>query len=343
MTISFWTYRQLTWGQAAVVFGGVGSLFTGIAGYGAWQLAVELRTWPRADATVDSTAVATVDGAKGALYAARFWLRYTFDGHDYHVTALTRLEWPDYASAAADAREAQHAGHLAVVLDPRHPEIADPRVRPPLELFVVPGLFAFLGLVFLAFATGAFLLGRRQGFRHLGQAYSSSPRLAVAILGGMGAILVAAATVAVVHGPQSRSWRPVKARVDHTDVVSVRFYRDRTYAVRTWLSYTLYGQAYVTPVTARISRSDSSATARLAEVVPVSSVVDILVDPGNPYRLVTASGARGDAVFIPLGFGGAGLVLLVVAALIHRQMRQRAAQMNVAPVMHTRRRRPRTA
>jgi hypothetical protein len=355
MTISFWFYRQLTWGQAAVAFGGFGLVLIGVAGYSTRQLAVELRTWPRVDAVVDSTAVATVAGPKGNVYAARLWLRYTFNGHDYHVAAMTRGEWSEYAFAAADAREVQHAGHIAVVLDPRHPEIADPRLGPPLELFIVPGVFAFLGLVFLAFATAFFLLGRRQGFRHAAQAYSSSPRPVVAILGGMGAIWVIAATVAGVHGPQSGSWRPVMARVDHADVATASVdqlsqpsspsaaYIGRLYAVRTWLSYTVDGQTYISPVTARLSRNDASATARLAAAITVGSVVKVFVDPGNPYRLVTESGARADAVLIPLGFGVAGLVMLVAAALIHRQMRHRAVQVTVAPAMHARRRRPRTA
>jgi hypothetical protein len=322
--VRLYIYRELTWRQGAWLFGGVGVITVSVAVYVAWLLNVELRTWPRVDARVDSADVITVSGVNGTSYASRVWLFYEFNGVDHQGPATVRRRWADYASAAGDALEARRLGHLTALLDPRHPETADPRVGSIAELFLVPIIIGFLGLVFAAFAYGAVIMGRRQGFDQVGREITARPRFALLMFGGMGLLFVVAAVLAAILGPQSKSWIPVIAQVDSVDVVQVttsthgRGGRSTAYALRTWLTYSVNGRTYLSPTTANTARSDSGAAARQGRDAR-RGPTDILVDPTNPYRVVAAASARRDGVLIPLIFGLIGALLIAIGILIRRQ------------------------
>jgi hypothetical protein len=178
-------------------------------------------------------------------------------------------------------------------------------------------------------------MGRRQGFDHVGEATTASPRMVVPVFAGMGGLFVISAVIAAMLGPQSKSWIPAKAQVDRVDVVQASTstsdrgmrqpggYAQRMYAVRTWLTYTLDGQTYTSPVTAATARNDSVAVARRASATVPGAPIDVLVDPANPYRVVTAAASRDNIILIPFIFGSIGVVLIVIAVVVRRQTKGR--------------------
>jgi hypothetical protein len=173
-----------------------------------------------------------------------------------------------------------------------------------------------LSLAFLAFGIIFLRLGQREGLDRLAGAYEpGSPRLAGAMLAGMGALFVISAAIAAVVGPQGRSWTPVQGSIERADVVEVS---RGMYAVRTWFSYAVDGQTYHAPVTANTSRQEFAAARRLADGTEQGRTIALLVDPSNPNRVVSAGASRGEGILIPAVFGLLGTVCIAVAVLIRR-------------------------
>jgi hypothetical protein len=325
--------RQLTGWQAAWLFGGAGLVLLLVAAYMAWQLGIELRTWPRVEARVDSADVTTQPNTTQTSYVARLWLAYRFNGHDYRVPTTTHQGSAEYAAAAKGALDANQAGHVTVLLDPRHPEVADPRVGSEGTWFFAPILVGALGLWFGAFGFAFLMMNRRRSVDRVARASTLSPRILGPAFAGLGALFIVAAAIAVAVGPQGKSWTLAHAQVESADVVRVSEttsdqermngesdYGQPMFAVRTWLTYSLEGRAYRTAITAASSRNDSAAVARLASAGAAAGPVDVMIDPRNPYRVVTAHANRADAILIPGILGLIGAVMIGFALLIRRQV-----------------------
>jgi hypothetical protein len=312
----FAVYRRLTYRQGAFVFGGAGLVMLAAAAYMTWRGGVELLTWPRVEAHVDTADVLTIRGVHGLVYAARLRLAYSYGGQNYRTSATVRQEWPDYSFAAEDAARAVGAGRVVVMLDPDRPGAPDPRMGSMGAFVIIPLAIALLGLVFAAFGGMALRVGRRVGLDRLtGSNEPGSPRVAAAWLAGMGTLFVIGAVIAAVLGPQGASWTPVQGRIESADVLEVS---RGMYAVQTWFTYTLDGRTYRAPVTANTSRNDFAAVSRLAGEAEQSHTAALLVDPSHPNRVVTAGVSRAEGIVLPAAFGLVGIVLIGIAVLIRR-------------------------
>ncbi len=329
MTWFIYGYRRLTWRQSAWLFGGMGVACVCAAIYMSWRLGVELRTWPRVEAHVDSAQVVTRAAARSTMrtatqptasprltYAARLWLTYAYDGRTHTTLADESAGWSDYGSAATAGNHAVQLGRVTAMLDPARPGSAVLRQGSVLGVFIFPAVIAFFGLVFAGFGSLAQRAGSRLGMDTLsGEPVAPAPRLATAILGILGALFVASAGIAAAVGPQTAAWTPLAAHVDSADAVAVSH---NMYSVRRWLTYTLHGTTYHAPITASTSRNSFSAVSRSAADAVRSGAVAVLVDPQNPYRLTTTGASRATAVLIPLLFGLLGIACLGAAVWIHR-------------------------
>ena len=322
----FTWYFRLSWGQGMVVFGGIGIILLGAAAYMTWQQTVELLRWPRVDAHVESADVTTLQNTTGTFYAARLLLTYRFNGREYRVQTNPQQNSDEYADAAKEVLDANEAGHVTAMLDPRHPEVADPRLGPVWVLFVWPFVIGTLGLVFSGFGIAFWVMGRRQGFGKVADASTQDPRVIWPWFAGFGAVMLIAGVVPGLVGALGKSWIPVQAQVESADVVRVSVPANMNqqtndepmFAVRTWLRYSLDGRTYRTAVTAGTSGNDADEVAQLARAASVPRLVDVLIDPGNPYRVMTAHSSRLAAIMFPAIFGGFGVLFLGIGFLVRR-------------------------
>lgn len=314
----FTWYFPLSWRAGTVVFGGIGLVVLGIAAYLTWQQAVELLRWPRVDAHVESADVTTRTVYGGTVYGARLSLTYRFDGREYRGQATVH-EDSDYAVAAKAVFDANQAGHVTAMLDPRHPEVADPRLWPVWTLFFAPILIGSLGLGFSGFGLAAWVMGRRQGFDKVGQAWTQDPRVVWPWFAGFGALFAIAGVIGGILGPQGSSWIPAQAQVVSADVVRVSANNQPMFAVRRWLTYSLAGHTYRTAVSGETS-SDAAVAARRASAASVQREVDVRIDRGNPFRVMLGHARPLDAILIPAIFGGFGVLFFGIGLLIRRQV-----------------------
>jgi hypothetical protein len=309
-------YRRLTWRQGAWVFGGAGLVSLVLAFYMMWELSVELRTWPRVEAHVDTADVATVRRVNGTtLYAARLRLSYSYQGRSYQTSATVRQEWNEYGLAAEEAIQATRAGQALVMLDPDRPASAVLREGSVAPASGVSLVFGVLGLVFVAFGIGALRRGRREGLDRLSpSSVPAAPRFATTLLAGMGVLWIIGAVIGSVIG-QRKSWTPMQGQVERADIVEIS---RGMYAVRTWYTYEVNGQTFRAPVTANTSRPFAAAR-RLADDAERDRTTALLVDPSNPYRVASAQTTHMEGIVIPTVFGLVGTVLIAIALLIRRQ------------------------
>ncbi len=307
-------YFPMSWGAGTVVFGGAGLLMLAIATYLTWQQSVELQRWPRVDAHVESADVTTRTVYAGTVYGARLSLTYRFDGREYRGQANLH-EDSDYAVAAKAVFDANQAGQVTVMLDPRHPEMADPRLWPVWTLFFAPILIGSLGLGFSGFGLAFLVMGRRQGFDKVGQASTQDPRVLWPWFAGFGALFAIAGVIGGILGPQGKSWIPAQAQVESADVVRVSVNTQPMFAIRTWLTYSLAGRTYRTAVTGETSR-DPAVAGRWASAASVQRAVDVRIDRGNPFRVMVGHASPVDAVLIPAIFGGFGVLFFGIGLLI---------------------------
>jgi Protein of unknown function (DUF3592) len=310
-------YRLLTYRQGAWVCGGAGLAILAVAFYMARGVSVELRTWPRVEAHVDTADVATVSGPKGTtVYAARLRLSYRYQGQNYRTSATLRQEWPDYGTAASEAARVSQGGQALVMLDPNRPTSALPREGAASGPFIIAAIFGVIGLAFVSFGIGAWRTGLREGLdRIAGSGLATAPRFASALFAGMGALFIIGAVVGAVVGPQGKYWTPVQGRIDGSDVVEKS---PGMFAVRTWYTYAVSGQTYRGPVTANTSRAYAAAR-RLASEVEQGGANALLVDPSNPNRVALATASRLQGIVMPTAFGLFGALFVAIGVLIRRR------------------------
>ena len=306
------TPRQGMW-----VFGGAALATLAVAFYIAWAVTVELRTWPRVEAHVDSADVATVGSAKGRpLYAARFQLSYRYQGLNYRTSITQRQHWDEYGFAAKEATQALQAGQLTVMLDPHRPGSAIPREGAAGAPFVIAAAFGVIGILFIGFAIVAWRTGQWGGLDRVARLGAQSPRFAIMIFVGMGVLFIGSAVVGAIIGPEGKHWTPVQGEVTSVDVIETS---PGTYAVRTWYSYIVSGQTYRAPVMANTSRSSLETAHKLASEAEHGGVAALLVDPSNPNRVTSARVSRVEGIVIPAAFGLFGIVLIAIGLVIRRR------------------------
>jgi len=268
------------------------------------------------EAHVDTADVVTTGGVNGrALYAARLRLSYSYQGHDYRTSSTMTQEWDVYGFAAQAAATALRSGRVLVMLDPDRPGSAVPREGLGVT-FVFAGLFGFFGFVFLAVAFLARRTGQREGLDRLSPAsLPASPRFAIILFIGMGALFMISAAIGAVIGPDGKNWTPAQGRIERADLVGTS---RGMYAVRTWYTYEVGGQTHRVPVTASTSRPFAAAST-LASRAVVGDTAALLVDPSNPYRVTTPQVSHWEGILIPIAFGLFGLILVVIGVFIRRR------------------------
>jgi Protein of unknown function (DUF3592) len=312
----FGLYGRLSWRQGAWVFGAFGLAALTLAAAMTWRATVELRAWPRVEAHVDTADVVTTGGVNGrALYAARLRLSYRYQGHDYRTFSTMPQEWDVYGFAAQAAAKRLQAGRVLVMLDPDRPGSAVPREGSGLS-FIFAGFFGFFGFAFLAVAFLARRTGQRQGLDRLSPAnLPASPRFAITLFVGTGALFIISAAIGAVIGPDGKNWTPAQGRVERADLVETS---RGMYALRTWYAYEVNGQSEHVPVTSNTSRPFAAANA-LASGAVLGATAPLLVDPSNPFRVTTPQASRWQGILIPMAFGVFGLILVVLGVFIRRR------------------------
>src|SRR2546427_9133267 len=73
-------YFQPSWGQATIVCAAIGLIFMSCAGRETIKKRDQLRSWPAVTAHVDSATIVTPQQRREAVYAARYWLSFPWQG-----------------------------------------------------------------------------------------------------------------------------------------------------------------------------------------------------------------------------------------------------------------------
>ena len=300
-----------------LVFGGIGVILVGLAATSALELHRKLQNWPRVQARVDSADVTSPIDPRRDVYASRQWLTYTYDGWRYVSPVVEGVYQSGYGSAVSRGATAVRRGDAQIMLDPRHPRELELDPGYTWRFFFGPLLFAGLGAVFGAFGIMSLVMGLRHGMDQPAFFFvSMSTQAAVWFAGGMGALFLGGTVIAlwIAHG-QRTSWMSVDAHVDSADVVQASH---STWAVRQWLGYSVRGQSYRAPLTSSFSTSSYRRQADKAKSAKSERPLRVFADASNPYFLVSSSQRTGSMIILPLIFGGIGVLILVVAVLLHR-------------------------
>ena len=325
-------YRRLTWGQGACIFGAIGLALLGLALYMAWGLGVELRTWPRVQAHVDSAKVASETDPPRDLYSARLWVTYPFGGRTYSTSSTGGMASSSYGWAVRTGESAVRAGTIEALIDPAHPASLKLRPGATWEFFADPLILGGFGLVFAAIGALCLRFGLQRGFNSPGVAYaqSSSPRLAAAFCVTMGVLFIGGAIVGFVVGlRQTTVWVPGQAHVDSTDVVQQTESNTRsasntqvgpryTYAVRSWLTYELNERTYRAPLVASTSHRSYDYAQRSARDAASAGPIAVMINPRDPYDIASTRRSQVNMIVLPLVFGFFGVVCLAAAVLFKR-------------------------